>query len=121
VEVAPCRRLAPFSNRSVLAVGSATARRTGWPCPRQIPRNNPRSTHSIPGNFQRFKPSDLSTMQVLFLTMFLSTMLGSLFAWLFLRDWRKHPFASAERASLLPLDEEIPVPARKAARTPPQA
>ncbi|HVU38434.1 MAG TPA: hypothetical protein VHC95_08875 [Opitutales bacterium] len=52
-------------------------------------------------------------MNVLFLTMFLSTLLGGLFACLFLRDWRTHPFASAERASLLPLDEEKPVAARK--------
>jgi len=59
-------------------------------------------------------------MQVLFLTMFLSTMLGGLFAWLFLRDWRKHPFASAERASLLPLAEEIPVLAHKPGRSAPQ-
>jgi len=51
-------------------------------------------------------------MEVLFLTMFLSTMLGGLFAWLFLRDWRTHPFASAERASLMPLDEETPVAER---------
>ena len=58
-------------------------------------------------------------MQVLYLTLFLSTLLGGLFAWLFLRDWRTHPFASAERASLLPLEEETPVSPRKAA--PPSA
>jgi len=56
-------------------------------------------------------------MQVLFLTMFLSTLLGGLFAWLFLRDWRTHPFASAERASLLPLEVEKPVAAHKAAQS----
>jgi hypothetical protein len=58
-------------------------------------------------------------MHILFLTMFLSTLLGGLFAWLFLCDWKTHPFASAERASLLPLDNETPVLARKAAPTPP--
>ncbi len=51
-------------------------------------------------------------MQVLFLTMFLSMMLAGMFAWLFLRDWRTHPFSSAERASLLPLEEETPISAR---------
>ena len=60
-------------------------------------------------------------MHVLYLTLFLSTLLGGLFAWLFLRDWRTHPFASAERASLLPLEEEKPVSARKTPPTPPAA
>ncbi len=45
-------------------------------------------------------------MEILYLTMFLSTLLAGLFAWLFLRDWKQHPYASAERASLLPLQEE---------------
>lgn len=56
-------------------------------------------------------------MHILFLTMFLSTLLGGLFAWLFLRDWKTHPFASAEHASLLPLDEEKPVLAHKVTPT----
>jgi hypothetical protein len=47
-------------------------------------------------------------MDVLLLTMFLSSLLAGLFAWLFFRDWRRHPFASAERASLLPLQDETP-------------
>ncbi len=51
-------------------------------------------------------------MNILFFTMFMSTLLAGLFAWLFLRDWRTHPFASAERASLLPLEDEKPVAAR---------
>ena len=59
-------------------------------------------------------------MEVLFLTMFLSAMLAGLFAWLFLRDWRNHPFASAERASLLPLEDELPVSARKTAANAPK-
>jgi len=58
-------------------------------------------------------------MDVLFLTMFLSTLLGGFFACLFLRDWRKNPFASAERASLLPLEEETPAKVRKVCRTRP--
>ncbi len=58
-------------------------------------------------------------MQVLFLTMFLSMLLAGMFAWLFLRDWRSHPFASAERASLLPLEDETPVPARQRPPSPP--
>jgi len=78
-------------------------------------RGSPAKIAANPAN-EALKLQNLFLMHVLFLTMFLSTMLGGLFAWLFLRDWRKHPFASAERASLLPLEEEKPVAARK---TPP--
>jgi len=60
-------------------------------------------------------------MQVLFLTMFLSKVLAGMFAWLFLRDWRTHPFSSAERSSLLPLEVEKPVSAHKPPTAPPTA
>lgn len=45
-------------------------------------------------------------MEVLVLTVFLSLLLGTLFTYLFYRDWQSRKFSSAERESLLPLDDE---------------
>jgi len=49
-------------------------------------------------------------MEIVYLTAFLSVLLAAFFIFLFWRDTKARQFGGAERASLLPLDEEKPVP-----------
>lgn len=51
-------------------------------------------------------------MSVIPITVFFSLLLAALFVALFLREQRRHRFASPERDSLLPLADETPRPAR---------
>lgn len=51
-------------------------------------------------------------MSVIPITVFFSLLLAALFVALFLREQRRHRFASPERDSLLPLADETPRSAR---------
>jgi hypothetical protein len=58
------------------------------------------------------RPDIFHAMSVIPITVFFSLLLAALFVGLFLREQRRHRFASPERDSLLPLADETPHSAR---------